>query len=171
MKKLIFRQTVGDKYHFTMIKTALSFLILCFIFLSDNGFAQDLKNIRNQYHAAVTDENVCRALIAKLSKEKEIGNIELAYLGALETIWAKYVLNPFSKLKTFKNGKEKIEQAVNQEPNNIEIRYLRLSIQKNVPGFLGYNDNIKEDDLFLKTNLNNVVSEQLRTMIENILKG
>lgn len=137
---------------------------------SQHSLAQDLKHIRTNFHKAVVDKSVCQSLIVNLSKE-EVSNLELAYLGALETIWAKYASNPFSKLGTFYNGKEKIETAVKKAPDNLEIRYLRLSIQKSAPGFLGYDDNIKTDELFLKNNLNKVSSEYLRKVIENVLKG
>lgn len=138
--------------------------------LSIGGFAQDFNKIRVQYQAAVTDENTCLVLIEKLRKEKEINNLELAYLGALETIWAKYVNNPFSKLSTFKKGKGKIEAAVKKAPNNLEIRYLRLSVQKNAPSFLGYKSNINEDTEFIKENRHQNGSEILQKNIETLLK-
>jgi uncharacterized protein YfkK (UPF0435 family) len=40
---------------------------------------------------------------------------------------------------------KKISKAVNAMPNNIEIRFLRYSIQSNTPAFLGYSKNLKED--------------------------
>lgn len=153
-----------------MLRTFPIFLIFCLSLLSTNGISQDLDHIRNQYQLAIKDEAACKALIEKLRiKEKEIQSVELAYLGTLETIWAKYVNNPFSKLKTFKKGKNKIEDAVKQSPNNVEILYLRLSVQKNAPSFLGYNSNIKEDTEFIKKNLHQIESAILQKHIEAIL--
>lgn len=85
----------------------------------------------------------------ELSKEKSV--IALAYLGAYQKIWANHVFNPLSKLATFKKGKNNIELAISKEPENVEIRYIRFSVQKNAPSFLGFNNNIKEDRDFLKT--------------------
>lgn len=152
------------------MKKTLPILFFGLMLCSQKGFAQDLNHIRANYKNAASNKTVCELLIKNLRDEK-ITNLELAYLGALETIWAKYVGNPFSKLSTFKKGKEKIEKAVKNAPNNPEIRYLRLSIQKKAPGILGYNDAIKTDELFLKNNLDKVSSKDLRKMIENILKG
>ena len=35
--------------------------------------------------------------------------------------------------------------AATADPHNIEIRFLRFSIEHNVPGFLGYNKNLATD--------------------------
>ena len=141
----------------------------CFTLLPVNGYSQDLNHIRNQYQHAAADKDICQALIEELKNVNEIDGVELAYLGALETIWANHVSNPFSKLRTFNIGKEKIETAVKRTPDDPEIRYLRLSVQENAPGFLGYNNEIETDRKYLKNNLDNVESRSLRTRIEEIL--
>ena len=52
-------------------------------------------------------------------------------------------------MRTFKEGVKWIEFAITKEPNNIEIRLVRLSVQENVPGITHYNKNIKEDAAFI----------------------
>lgn len=138
--------------------------------LSDFGTVHDirLKFLRDNYEKAVSDKKLCETIIIDLERNSK-SNVHLAYLGAFQTIWANHVFNPFSKLKTFNKGKANIESAMKNEDSNIEIRFLRLSVQKNCPGFLGYTDNIKNDKLFLKSNLDGVQSGQLKKMIANIL--
>jgi|SRR5690606_22851863 len=156
-----------------MLKSVSVFFIFYFILTSANGFSQDLDSFRIQYEKAVEDKAICKTLIQKLrlkQERKEIKSVELAYLGALETIWANHVLNPLSKLKTFKKGKEKIETAIRQNSNDIEIYYLRLSVQKNAPSFLGYNSNIKEDSDFVKKHRHLVTSMILQKHIASVLK-
>ena len=104
----------------------------------------------------------------ELSKEKYV--IALAYLGAYQTIWANHVFNPLSKLATFKKGKNNIELAISKEPENVEIRYIRFSVQKNAPSFLGYNSHLKEDKDFLVKNKKNINSDLLQKNIETLLK-
>ena len=94
----------------------------------------------------------------------------MAYLGALQTIWANHTLNPLSKLSTFKKGKKNIEAAIKKEPNNAESRFIRLSVQKNAPKFLGYQSNIKEDVEFIKNNRSQIKSNILNQYIEPLLK-
>ncbi|WP_246361554.1 hypothetical protein [Moheibacter lacus] len=104
----------------------------------------------------------------ELSKEKSV--IALAYLGAYQTSWANHVFNPLSKLATFKKGKNNIELANSKEPENVEISYIRFSVQKNSPSFLGFNNNLKEDRDFLKNKKKNINSDLLQKNIETLLK-
>ncbi len=56
------------------------------------------------------------------------------------------------------------------QPDNIEIRFIRLSVQKNAPSFLGYNKNIKEDQLFIENNRREIRSPVLLKNIDKLLK-
>ena len=38
-----------------------------------------------------------------------------------------------------------IERVIAKYPDDIELRFLRLTIQNNAPSFLNYSDNTKED--------------------------
>lgn len=46
-----------------------------------------------------------------------------------------------------------LDEAVESDPSNFEIRFLRFATQDKAPGFLGYNDNLDEDKSFLISNL------------------
>jgi len=94
----------------------------------------------------------------------------LAYLGGLQTIWANHVFSPISKLNTFKEGTKNIESAIKKEPNNVELRFIRLSIQKNISAFLGYKSNIKEDTQFIKDNRQQITSMDVQKNIGELLK-
>lgn len=130
----------------------------------------ELAYLRKNYERAVADKNLCELMIEDLEKNT-ISNVHLAYLGALQNISATHTLNPFTKLKIFRKGKANIEKAVENESDNAEIRFIRLSVQMNCPGFLGYKEKIKEDKLFLTNNLESIRPEDLRKMVESILKN
>lgn len=85
-------------------------------------------------------------------------------------LMAKYVFNPFSKFSYFKKGKNMLEKAVHADKNNIELRFLRYTIQTNIPAFLGYNDDLETDRLFLKQSLANVKEPELKKIITTYLK-
>ncbi|PIE48406.1 MAG: hypothetical protein CSA40_00615 [Flavobacteriales bacterium] len=73
------------------------------------------------------------------------------YKGALYMLKSKNAGMPIKKYKFFKTGKKLINAACNEKPNSIEIRYIRLVFQHQIPAFLGYNSNKEEDmTLFLK---------------------
>jgi hypothetical protein len=131
--------------------------------------ALDLEYIRKNYSNAVNDEDLCRSFIDKLSKNAET-NVHLAYLGAFQTIWANHVFNPASKLSTFNKGRSAIETALMKEPDNIEIRFIRFSVQKNCPSLLGYSSNIAADKKFLTDNLAKITSAQLKKMVKSLIE-
>lgn len=146
----------------------MSFLTVLLMNVSFNN--SDLNEVRSSYSKAVLDKKLCEKMIEELELSKEKSVIALAYVGAYQTIWANHVFNPLSKLATFKNGKNNIELAISKEPENVEIRYIRFSVQKNSPSFLGYNNNLKEDKDFLVKNKKNINSDFLQKNIETLLK-
>lgn len=145
------------------------FLFL-FLFSSVAVQSQDFNTIRKNYQRAVSDKKICREMLDQFESKKTEG-LELAYFGAFQAIWAKHTNNPFEKLSTFKKGKKNIEKAIRQKPNELESRFIRYSIQKESPGFLGYKSNILEDKELLNKNLINIDDSMLRQMVIKILKS
>ncbi|GGE13207.1 hypothetical protein [Sphingobacterium cellulitidis] len=145
-------------------------LLICSIlyFKSFNPIA--VEEVRSNYSMLVSNRTLCERMIEELMESKNKSATHLGYLGGLQTIWANHVFSPISKLKTFREGKKNIEQAIKKEPNNVELRFIRLSVQKNAPFFLGYNSNINEDFAFIKANSPQITSEILLKMIGTLLK-
>jgi hypothetical protein len=73
-------------------------------------------------------------------------------------------------LEHFNAGKVQLEYAIIQEDENIELRFLRLSIQENLPSFLGYSSQIKADRSFLVDHLDQILDEDLKSKISTYLK-
>lgn len=134
-----------------------------------SGPVFDLEYVRSNYQNAVTDEKLCKNLIEALS-EKADNPIYLGYLGAFQAIWANHTMNPMAKMETFRKGKKNIEKAIAAEPNNVELRFIRLSLQKNCPEFLGYSSQIPEDTQFIKDNLHKVTAETLRQLCNTVIE-
>ena len=145
------------------------FVYSAFLLFSAINYGMDLEYIRNHYQQAVSDKKMCEAMITELEKNSK-NSVHLAYLGGLQSIWANHVGNPFSKLSTFKRGKTNIEKAVNSDSDNVEIRLIRLSVQKNCPAFLGYSKNIKEDEQFIIKHKEKINSSGLIQLYDSVLK-
>lgn len=90
----------------------------------------NLDAVRTNYSKMVSDKDLCKRTIAELENLKNPSATHIAYLGAAQSIWANHIFSPLSKLKTFNKGKENIEKAIKMEPFDIELRFIRLSIQK-----------------------------------------
>lgn len=151
-----------------MIKFPGLLISAVFFFMSFHATGLDV--VRANYSNLVSEKELCEKMIADLMETKNNSATHLAYLGGLQTIWANHVFNPIGKLNTFKEGKKNIEQAIKKEPDNVELRFIRLSVQKNAPAFLGYNSNINADTEFIKENRHQIESEILQKNIETLLK-
>lgn len=125
-----------------------------FLFLSVNP---ELKKMRAFYVLMNQEESAAKALkLQAKSSTKVSANITAAYLAAAEMALAKYMYNPLAKLSAFNVGKKGLEAALSMDSSSIEVRYIRLTIQDNVPSILGYSGNIKSDRRFLIQHLKEV---------------
>src|SRR5690606_27517314 len=93
-----------------------------------------------------------------------------AYKG--EALILEYKNTTLKKVRKqlFVNGSELIDKSVNKEPENIEIRLIRLSIQENIPKALKYNSNIQEDVTFISENLNHIKDSELKSYVQRYVK-
>jgi len=142
-------------------------IFLMMLMFSSILFAQNIDTYRNNYMRSVEDKSICKNMIDELTKHQK-KPIFKAYLGAYQTIWANHAVNPISKLNTFNKGKSNIEDAIKLDPKNIEIRFLRYSIQVKAPKFLGYHKQIETDRLFILSNKRLIKEESLNQLIKYV---
>ncbi|SHG81675.1 hypothetical protein SAMN05443549_10726 [Flavobacterium fluvii] len=120
-----------------------------FLFLSLSN-SPEIADIRKMYSSVVISEGNAKEFASKLANiENEDNKTLVAYKGASIVIMSRYKKEISEKSKNFKVGAKMIEFAVTSEPNNIEIRLIRLSIQEKAPKIVNYNKNKKEDKDFL----------------------
>jgi hypothetical protein len=130
----------------------------------------DVAEVRDLYRKAVESEAEATALYAKLQDVNENDDkVLVGYKGALTAITAKYEKEVKTKKERFKTGVSLIEYAVSQEPDNVELRFIRLSIQQNSPKFLKYKKNISEDKALIFDNLENLENAKLKAHIEDYI--
>lgn len=131
--------------------------------------AQDLGTLRLLYRDATKSEEQAQAFYEPLAAvTKNDTPVLVAYKGAGLMLLARY-----EKL-TERGPKVKeavawIEQAIADEPNNVEIRLVRLSVQEHLPKFLKYNQHIDEDRQFIQQALPSLDEESLVAMINGYL--
>jgi hypothetical protein len=93
----------------------------------------------------------------------------VCYKGANEMIQAKYAFSPVNKFEKFNKGKELIKKAISRDTVNLEIRFIRYTIQSNLPTFLGYHDELDTDKRFMLYNTRNCKDPELKKIIFNYL--
>lgn len=145
--------------HFLFFSTSISFPVA----------DVNIDYIRNNYEQAAKDEQLCKKLLHS-TEVKANSTLFKGYYGAFQAIYASHITNSSEKLKHFKTGKSHIEQAISSEPKNVELRFVRLSVQKMAPSFLGYNKKIEEDKKFIQENLTSIKSSKLLTMCKQLIK-
>lgn len=141
----------------------LMFLSL-FFYTNLKPFAEPkLTALRTLYFSAAEDKASADKLLALLSStgEKSIP-VLICYKGIAEMMQAKHGISPIAKWKRFKRGKVWMENAVAKSPEDVEIRFLRFSVQTNLPAFLGYSAHIIEDKNFLMRKLNAIEDLDLK---------
>ena len=128
-----------------------------------------LEEIRIGFGKMASDKELCQQSINQLKAMQAQSATHLGYLGGLQTIWANHAFNPINKWTTFSSGKKNIERAIQLEPHNAELRFIRLSVQKNAPSFLGYNTHIQTDKAFLKMNRKQLKSVHVEAYVDALL--
>lgn len=105
-----------------------------------------LATLRQLYYQAAAQKTASASLSNLLKEVNErSAPILYCYKGAAYMMQAKYAFNPITKLSRFNKGKTAIESAIKRDPEQLEMRFIRFSIQNNLPSFLGYDDNIESD--------------------------
>ena len=149
-------------------------IIWLFILFCSSSHAMDipLNEVRLLFNKSATNEESCKKLMSVLNQYNETNNSTLAAYKACATMMmANHVFNPISKLSNFNQGKELLEKCVAADKENIEIRYLRFTIQSKSPAFLGYNNSISNDKEFLLNVIIPLKDLQLKQMIIYYLKS
>lgn len=109
-----------------------------------------LTSIRKMYPNVTKSESNAKEFSEKLAIISDDADKTLvAYKAASILLDANFKKKLKDKIDRFKEGAKLLESTIKSEPNNIEIRMIRLSIQENVPGITGYKKNIKEDKKYL----------------------
>ena len=101
--------------------------------------------IRKLLVSALNSKKTTDSLYTNLGALKSPSALVNGYMGTLQALKAKHAWNPYFKIKYLNDSQSTFKTAVSRDPHNIEIRFMRFSIEHNVPGFLGYNKNLVAD--------------------------
>lgn len=130
------------------------------------GQSVTIEQVRQMYFGGW--EGLCGAtrlteLLSEINSDKN--PVLMAYRGAAISTTANCKKMPYAKWNTFNEGKALIEKAVAYAPNDIEVRFLRFTIQSNIPGFLNYN-HLVEDKRFI---INTIKSDPLAVKSDSFI--
>jgi len=130
--------------------------------------AQELpiEDVRMLYQQAAVEKTACEKLINYLSPaEVETNPLLFGYKGSATMMMAQFVSNPFSKLSNFYKGKNMLDEAIQVDQENMELRFLRFAAQTEAPAMLGYRGEIEQDKKLILNSLPTSNDEALQQLI------
>lgn len=160
-------------------------LMVSFFSLQTSSYVNEVRNLFPE----ITSEEQADILIKNL--KNDVSPEAKGYIAVMYFMKSRLVTFPFTKLKYFKIGKQHLDEVITNNPTNVELRYLRYVMQKQIPEFLGYHKNINEDftiivnqlinsdlqnsfkfqiinNMLLVTNLSELEKEELTTLETSI---
>lgn len=102
-------------------------------------------DLRQWYRAAVQDEAAARAFWERLASYRGQDVRTLGYRAAARCLMARATWNPFLKLSYVQEAMSLFRAALRPEPDHLEVRFLRFSIQHNLPAFLNESQELAAD--------------------------
>lgn len=114
--------------------------------------------LRKYYLKALEDKTYCDSLYIK-SRASGAGALAIAYESVSIALRGKYTWSPAAKLSYLGKYEERMKQAIKKSPEHTEVRFLRYSVEKNIPAFLSRSKHLDIDKKFLMKKLQ-VLSEK-----------
>ena len=149
-----------------------SFILLLLLVTTYPVFASgvDVVQLRQLYYKANESEEFCDRFCQQVGAIGERSEpIFLCYKAMASFLRCRRVLNPYSKFSSFNDGKKLLEHAIRNDPNNVEIRFMRFSVQSQAPRLLSYNDNLKEDKALVLGCWKKIADNDLKEKIRSFM--
>lgn len=127
------------------MKLIFSFLTAFFLF-----FQSDLESLRNSYAKANASDANTETFINIAEKQSGSDAVTTGYKAAAKIMEAKIAKS--NRKALVKSGAVNLEAVIKSNPNNAELRLIRMSVQENIPKIVGYRGSLKDDKAFLLNN-------------------
>ncbi|GAB0156373.1 hypothetical protein CHRYSEOSP005_16370 [Chryseobacterium sp. Alg-005] len=143
------------------MKLLLSLLTGLFLFFQ----SADIDALRNSYAKANQSVANTKNFIDLTEKQSSSDAVTSGYKAAAKIMEAKITTEKNKRKSFIKSGATNLESIIKNNPNNAELRLIRLSVQENLPKIVGYHSSLKADKTFL---LNNFSKQN--TALKNYIK-
>lgn len=130
------------------MKLLLSFITGLFLFFQ----SADIEALRNSYAKASQSNANTQSFINLAEKQSSSDAVTKGYKAAAQIMEAKITTEKGKRKSFVKSGATNLESIIKSNPNNAELRLIRLSVQENLPKIVGYRGSLKDDKTFLINN-------------------
>jgi len=147
-------------------------LFLAFMMMTTVLHAADeipVQQMREMYYNASKSSAASDKFYELMKRENSTSPLALGYQAMAEFMKCYHSFNPVTKLTYFGKGKSNLDRAIQNDPQNIELRYLRFTVQTNIPFFLNYSSSVNEDKQFIISNFSSQGDTALKQMIRDYM--
>ncbi|NDK55912.1 hypothetical protein [Pontibacter fetidus] len=138
-----------------------------------NATTYKLSELRVEYLAASKNEDAAEDFYAKMEKYTGKDPVVIGYKAASEAVMAKYVWNPYFKMKHLNTALGLFEEAVALNRDNPEIRFLRFIVEYHIPDYLNMSQHMAEDKAIVieglvehpKSGINKALAQTMRDVL------
>ena len=120
-------------------------IFLCLIYSLLLHAKGSIELARKEFKKAVYSAKVNNEVHQLLLSSKTQDPLTQAYVAYFTALKARHVANPYEKMRYVRSFDQTIKKAVALDPANLEIRFLRFSVQDQLPTFLGYSKELAVD--------------------------
>lgn len=126
--------------------------------------------LRKQLEQARFNEDAAVELVDYFEQYEPKKALHLSFKATAYAVMCIHDKNLIRRLKLCKEAVALADKAVLKDQSNLEVRFVRYAIQSQIPGILGFSDNVNEDIQFLKAsftqkNFKNIPIGSLEEMI------
>jgi hypothetical protein len=126
-------------------------LFIAVIVLTAFAAPSNIAQLRSEYLKAESNSGSVDKLMSLTNGQTDA--LSKAYRGAAWAFKAKHHINPAKKLDYVKTGLLTLNQAVTIDSKDIEVRFIRFSIEENIPSIVSFTSHLKEDKQYILDNI------------------
>jgi hypothetical protein len=143
----------------------LVFNLLLFAVTVNTGFGQQMFEKTAYYNTMATGDADAIDKELVIVKASALNNKE-GYEGALLMKKAGMINGARKKLDLFKDGRIKLETAINADNDHTEFHFLRLAIEEHAPKIVKYHADIKADKAIVIKNFKTLSSSVQQAILD-----
>jgi len=122
-------------------------IFIFLILIQTEVFSQSInrQQLREMFLRATDHKTALDSLVIKLETIETKTPTEESYFGICNGLYCQYDDGNWAKLKHVMKSKNHLNNAVERDPKDPELRFMRLMLEHFLPSFLGLNKHITED--------------------------
>jgi hypothetical protein len=126
------------------MKKQLYILLLAAICFSSSGQSLCKQQLRSLYLQSLHHRAILDSFIALLQRPG-LSPAEECYYGICQGMKAQYAESMWSKLRLVQKSKALLNDAIERDPRDPELRFMRFTLEHYIPSYLGMSGDIKDD--------------------------